>query len=390
MKFKIRHVILAAANSAVLITAAVMTAVGGSMAKSQKYNYAAGKWGGENGNYTQMSCFFSGDSGFSTDSVNGVRSNILSELQTVSVSAEAGKTLVPDAYSASLGICQVTSNTKSRTEADITAVGGDFFLFRDFELLDGVYFTKDDTMQDGAVIDRNLAWALYGSDKISGMDMYINGVKFYIAGVIDLPDTKPEKQCAGKASRAYISYDMADEISRGSSGVGKAAGYSGGTGADGGGMPDTAPGAAVEKVTCYECIIPNPVEGFAKNTVKKIFDEQYKGKVSIVSNTERFDPKKRAKAHKKLSSSVVRDNGVIYPYWENASRIVEYKLTRLYHIRKLILLIPLLTLLWIAFRLVCLWRRKKYGIKKFLSFKLSRLSYNIRRLLSRRKKTDSE
>lgn len=68
-------------------------------------------------------------------------------------------------------------------------------------------------MQDGAVIDKNLAWALYGSEKVSGMNIYINGVKFYIAGVIDLPETEAEKKTAGSSPKAYISYDMASQVS---------------------------------------------------------------------------------------------------------------------------------------------------------------------------------
>ena len=57
LKFKIRHIILAAANAAALAGMLVMTAAGGNMARSQKYNYAASEWGGKKGNYTQMSCF---------------------------------------------------------------------------------------------------------------------------------------------------------------------------------------------------------------------------------------------------------------------------------------------------------------------------------------------
>ncbi len=375
LRIKIRHIILASANAAALISAAVMTAVGSSMAKSQKYNYTASEWGGKKGDYAQMSCFFSESAGFSVDSLNSVRSMMLSELQTVAVVPEEGKTLVPDAYSTSLGGFQVSSDINRNTSAEITVVGGDFFYFRDFELLDGSFFTMDDLMQDGAVIDRTLAWSLYGSENIAGMDMYINGVKFYIAGVIDLPDTKPEKQCAGKEMRAYISYDMADEVS---GGLGTST-FSGGNM-----TPDEA-SAAFTEITCYECILPNPVDSFAKNTMEKIFGQQYGGKVDIVSNSNRFDPKKRAKAYKKLSSSVVQDNGVIYPYWENASRIVEYKLTRLYHGRKLILLIPILTLVWILLRLIILWRRKKPKLKRYLSLKLDRLRYRIRGVFHRKK-----
>lgn len=381
MKFriKIRRIILASVNAAALIAAAVMTAAGSSMAKSQKYNYAASEWGGENGNYSQMSCFFSENAGFTADSLNSVRSMILSELQTVSVAPEDGKTLVPDAYSAPVGDFQISSDISRHTSAEITAVGGDFFLFRDFRLLDGVYFTKDDLMQDGAVIDRELAWSLYGSENIAGMSMYINDVKFYIAGVIDSPDTKAEKQCAGKTMRAYISYDMADEISRTSAGMG----MGGNTSPDGGTQP-----IAFTKITCYECIIPNPVDGFAKNTMERIFGMQYDGKVDIVSNSNRFGSKKRAKAYRKLSRSVVQDDGIIYPYWENASRIVEYKLSRLYHGRKLILVIPFLTLGWILLRIILFVRSKKPKVKRYISLKADRLCYRMRGIFRRRKKKE--
>lgn len=375
LKIKIRYIILASVNSASLISAAVMTAVGSSMAKSQEYNYTASEWGGKKGNYAQMSCFFSESAGFSVDSLNSVRSVMLSELQTVAVVPEEGKTLVPDAYSAPLGNCQVSSDINRNTSAEITAVGGDFFYFRDFELLDGSFFTMDDLMQDGAVIDRNLAWSLYGSENIAGMAMYINGIKFYIAGVIELPDTKPEKQCAGKEMRAYISYDMADEV----------LGEIGDSSFSGENMPPDKASGNFTEITCYECILPNPVDSFAKNTIEKIFGQQYSGKVDIVSNSDRFDSGKLAKTYKKLSSSVVQDNGVIYPYWENASRIVEYKLTRLYHGRKLVLVIPLLTLLWIVFRLICLWRRKKPKLKRYLSRRLDRFRCWIRGIFHRKK-----
>ena len=45
--------------------------------------------------------------------------------------------------------------------------------------------------QDGAVIDKELAWSLYGSVNVAGMSIYLNDVKLYISGVIDNPRTKP-------------------------------------------------------------------------------------------------------------------------------------------------------------------------------------------------------
>lgn len=373
IKFKIRYIIIAAINLLTIVSAIVLTTVGSSMAKSQSYNYAAERWGGKKGDYSQISSFFSNDSGFTTESVAAVRSQILGELKNISITPEEGKTLVPDAYSAPIGSVTVRCDISGRSEAELTAVGGDFFAFRNFTLLDGSFFSKDDIMQDGAVIDKNLAWALYGSEKVSGMNIYINGVKFYIAGVIDLPETEAEKKTAGSSPKAYISYDMASQVSTDSK-------FS----------PDNPDGAAdsgFKRVSCYECIIPNPVENFAYTTVKSILSEPYKGMVSIVNNSERFEPKKRAKAFKKLSDLAVRKDSVIYPYWENASRVVEFKLSYIYSARKWLFAVPILTALWLAFLGLRFLRRKKQHIKNAVGRFFDKIRSSLRHKIHKNAKT---
>lgn len=373
IKFKIRYIIIAAINLLTIVSAIVLTAVGSSMAKSQSYNYAAERWGGKKGDYSQISSFFSNDSGFTTESVSAVRSQILGELKNISITPEEGKTLVPDAYSAPIGSVTVRCDISGRSEAELTAVGGDFFAFRNFTLLDGSFFSKDDIMQDGAVIDKNLAWVLYGSEKVSGMNIYINGVKFYIAGVIDLPETEAEKKTAGSSPKAYISYDMASQVNT-----------------DSKVSPDNPDGAAdsgFKRVSCYECIIPNPVENFAYTTVKSILNEPYKGMVSIVNNSERFEPKKRAKAFKKLSDLAVRKDSVIYPYWENASRVVEFKLSYIYSARKWLFAVPMLTALWLAFLGLRFLRRKKQHIKNAVGRFFDKIRSSLRHKIHKNAKT---
>ena len=119
------------------------------------------------------------------------------------------------------------------------------------------------------------------------------------------------------------------------------------------------------KVTCYECISPEPVENFAYNAVKKaLWRQLYKGKISIVNNTERFTPKKRVKALKKLGDSVVAKDGIVYPFWENASRMVEVKLSFIYGGRRLLLAIPLITLIWLIIVAYRAFMRKKEGLRR--------------------------
>ena len=358
---------LAAANVVSIGAWGILTAVGSSGAHSQSGNYAAQRWDSEGG-HTQLSCFFTEDSGFNTDSVPFIKQSLTDKLKNVGIVAENGQKLIPEAYSAEAGQMSIRCDRTGRSEALVTAVGGDFFLFRDFKLLDGSFFSDDDLMQDGAVIDRNLAWELYGSEDIAGMNIYINGVKFYISGVIQLPDTKQEKKTAGDFSRAYISYDGLELI--------KGSAYE---------ESDNS----LKKVSCYECVVPNPVENFAYNALNEYFGGGYSYSSVLVNNTERFEPSKLAKKYKKLSEYAISDKPMVYPYWENASRITEFRLAGVYYFRRLTYIIPILTLL---FLIVLGWRaggrlRKKVTSK--LGDSVTKVLYR-RSILREQKKEQKE
>ena len=367
---KKRYIAAAVVNAAVLAAMAVLTAVGSSMAKTQSSNMAARRWGGDE-DFTQMSCFFSEDAGFSTNNLSGVYGQMLAELKTASVEPEDGKKLIPQAYSTPLGKQLVTCDITGRSDADVTVAGGDFFLFHDFRLLNGSYFRSEDTMQDGAVIDKTLAWRLYGSTDIAGKNIYINNVKLYVSGVIDVPDSSAEEKCIGDLPKAYISYETAGKLS--SPNISPASGAR--DAMDDFPMEDDlSPSAAkFTRITCYECILPEPVSSFAENTTEKIFSEAYRGKIDIVNNTERFEPKKRAKAFGKLYKSVIKDSAVCYPFWENASRIVEFRLSCIYGVRRLLMIIPVVTGLWLLVKGYLLFRRKKHLIRRKISALAGRL-----------------
>lgn len=337
MNFKKIFYAAAAAANAVSITAGIiLTAMGSSLARSQEYNYAAEKWD-PSGGYSQISCFLSDSSGLNTDNITSLTSGLMTSLQDISVSQnDKGQKLIPQAYSASAGQMTVRSDkTTGRSEAELTAVGGDFFFFRDFTLLDGSYFSESDIMQDGAVIDRKLSWALYGSDKTAGMSIYIDDIKFYIAGVIDDPQDKLEKRTAGDTPRAYVSYEATSLLSLNDK--------------KSSGDPDSSEPEAegIKKISCFECLMPNPVKNFAYNTVKEAFESSYPKMYRIVDNSSRFEPSVRAKAFKKLSNYAISDSSAVYPYWENASRIAEFKLSNIYFYRRLTYIIPILTGLWL-------------------------------------------
>ena len=370
MKPKSKAILIAAAglNAVSLAGALVLTIAGHSIAGSLSYNNSALRWD-RSGRSSQVSCFLSDDSGFDTDDVNGLRADLSSALKNISGDGE-GSMHFTDAYSTPAGTAQIKSDINGKSDAVLTAVGGDFFYFRNFQLLSGAYFSDKDLMQDGAVIDRSLAWALYGSENVAGQNIYINDVKFYIAGVIDDPKSEYEKKTAGSTPRAYISYDGAQQLN----GSANAASpdYDSTMGND-------APVHTADKINCYECIASEPVDNFTYNTLKKYFKSSYSGKFTIVNNTKRFQPAVRAKAYKNLPELAVKKDTVICPYWENASRIADFKLSNIYHRRRIYLVIP-------AISAVCLLiaaakAAKKYGLKLIsaVNDKITKILYNRRK-----------
>ncbi len=358
MKLKInkRVATVAAVNLASLIGFAAFMLSGSAKSQNLQYNYAAQRWRSSQSDmdYSQISVFFSDNSGFSSESLGSARAGLENALLGVSVSAEEGQKLVPCAYSASAGQATVEGTLVGKSEAEITAVGGDFFLFRNFTLLDGAFISDNDIMQDGAVIDRDLAWTLYGSYDIAGMNLTINGTQFYIAGVIDTLATEEEIKCAGELPRAYISYKGASELSIVDENV-----FMYG---DVDGENTDMPSENFSRINCYEVIVPNPVENFAYNAVK---DNMLGWECSVVCNTGRFDAFKRLKALKKIPLRMIDDNGIYYPYWENASRVTECKLSFIYLGAAICLVIPLITLLMAAMCGIKLLKKLKRGGIRF-------------------------
>jgi hypothetical protein len=364
-RFKTAHIVIAAVNAVAVAGALVLTAMGSSAARSQSYNYAAERWKGESKDtYAQLSCFFSDDAGFNKSAVKDLKGQIYGKLEEISVVPENGKTLILDACSTDVGEYELICDSVGKSEAELTAVSGDFFFFHDFQLLSGSFFDDEDIMHDGVVIDEQLAWNLYGGNDIIGMNIYINNVKLFVSGVIKVPETDPEQRCIGDMPKAYVSYDVAEMLKGDNSSEFE--------------MELGMSTAAFDKVTCYECIAPDPIDNFAYSTIDKIVGETYKEKVSVVNNTKRFSPDVRLKAFKKIDDYAIRKDKVVYPFWENASRIVEVKLSMMYGIRRYFLAVPVLTLIWLAIKVFILYERKKAGMKKafrkFISDKWESLS----------------
>lgn len=361
MKFRIRklHAVIAGINAASIAGALVLTGIGGVSARSQHYNNAAERWDSEGGS-TQVSCFFSDDAGMNKDGVMSLRSALTKSLEDVSMISEDGRSLFTDAYSTPGGSGRAVGANKAQSETEITIVGGDFFFFHDLRLLSGCYFSDSDIMQDGVVIDRELAWKLYSSDNVAGQEIYINDTRFFISGVVDTPSTKAEKECISDTPKVYISYG--------------GAGYLGLASGEDPLKEEGSGESEFNKVTVYECAAPDPVENYVYNSLKESVESYGDGKAEIIDNTHRFKPSVLAKKFRKRWKYAVRDSKVIYPWWENASRITEYKLSPLYFFRRLLYAPPVLTVLWILY---LVWRFISRNKVAFISAVVDKI-YQIR------------
>ncbi len=260
--------------------------------------------GGSDMGFAQIGCYLTEADALEEAAIYTFRSTLNTQMTEASIVAPEDGSLYRDAYSA-IGDISVSTDFGSATVKTI-GVGGDFFLFHPLYLRSGSYISDDDFMQDRVVLDEELAWKLFGSFDVTGMSVNINGVPYQVAGVV-----KREKDFATTA--AYV---------------------------DGAGMfmcYDAFYSVTQEKITSYEIVLPNLVSGFGLKIVQDNFPI---GTGDIVENSSRYSIGSLIKVVGNFGKRSMRENGVIYPYWENAVRLTEDYLALLMVIMGLLLIYP--------------------------------------------------
>ena len=249
---------------------------------------AAQAWRGESEmRFAQLSVFLPNDGLATQDDVRTFRQALDSALVTASLEAPEGGSLYDDAYSGTASLT-VENGTKSVSVKTI-GVGGDFFLFHPLRLLSGSYLTADDFMRDRVVLDENLAWALFGSSDVTGMSVTINGLQYPIAGVVAREDDFATKKAYTDDVGMFMCYEAMNAISE-------------------------------TKLSCYELVAPNMVSGFAYGLVEQNFKPA--GGV-IVENSKRFSTFSLISVLLNFDARTMNEQGILYPYWENAARVCE-------------------------------------------------------------------
>ena len=299
---------------------------------------AADVWrGNSDERFAQVSAFLPVDGKLTLDSVRSFRMTLEEQFVQNSMEAPEGGKLYTDAYS---GRTSLSASGTSPGKLTVTAigVGGDFFLFHPLPLLSGSYLTAEDYMADRVVLDAQTAFTLFGSSDVAGMEVTIGGKTFPVAGVVDRESdfastaalattanaSSSSSGSSGSQAMIFMSYDALNALSE---------------------LP----------IDCYEIVLPDPVSGFAKGLVADNFPI---GSGAVMQNTGRFSLTSLISVIGSFGKRVMTTSGVVYPYWENAARMLESYAALYLVLAALLALMPAVCLVIVLVRFVTSQTRK--------------------------------
>ena len=320
---KRRLIITALIHAGVLLLLAAACLIARSaMASAQQSQKQAERWAGESGRpFVQFSCLFTRDGRKDLESIYELRQKYRDKFSEADLEGDP-ETLYCDAWSTT-GSVRVDS-VHGYAQASVTAVGGSFFDFHPLPLRSGSYLRQSDLMKDRVMLDEMLAWILFGSPDVAGMEVEIGGLPYQIAGVVSRETDKATGKFAEAGPMLYIPYETWLKIS------------------DGG-------------IDCYEAVLPEPVEGFAQALLEENFPV---GDGILQRNTDRYTLGASLRMMRAFGTRGARTSPAVLPYWENAARYVEDWCTLLAFLALLLLIFPALCALgafvwgWILLRKV--------------------------------------
>lgn len=288
----------------------------------------AQRWSAE-GDAAQISAFYAEDAVEDETYFKGIGQSVEKALQTASI--------VSDNENARLWIDAVSKNgkvtlTTSRGSMEVNALGvsGEFFQFHPQKLLYGSLFSQDSMMQDGIVIDEDIAWQLFGSSNVAGMQVMIGQVPHFITGVIERADGRLERAAGLEKPVCYTSLESLQKYGKVTGGF------------------------------TYEIVMPNPIKNFAYTTMQTAIGAENEN-VILIENSTRF--------HMLPLFGILRDFGirsmsfkdVIYPYWENIARGQEDILALLLLLKCILLILPSI---FVITTIIYLWKNRTWHVKQ--------------------------
>ena len=286
--------------------------------------------------FAQITVFVPESANFTVDNVMYFRYKLEKKLTENSIETSEGKRNYFDAYSSERDSNIATDNKNSPSK--VIYIGGDYSKFHtEFENMPDI--TKD-LNHDRVLLSRSAAWKLYGGSSLYDFPVKIDGDSYLVSAVFD--------DYTGQTYEEY--YENAPPVV-----------------ADIQRVPDTP-------ITCYEIVLVNPVNEFAKNRVKECLDFDESTYV-LVENSSRFG---FVNLYKKIPTLLnYNENvpvGVSLPPYEIAARKAEKILTFLVLLFTIFIAYPAL---WVVIYIIKGIRFVKRLFDKFIIDKIKdKLSYS--------------
>ena len=353
--FDKKRIKLLIAAGASLLLALIVTLVCVKITGKQSAQEAAARWSNDE-SFSQVSVFLSELSGFDEKMAKNADFSIISSLSMDSLyEASEEKRSFVSAYCAK-GQVRLESSLSNGSFAAY-GVSGDFFLFHPFDLISGSFFDSNYVMDDLIIIDKEVAWNLFGSTDVVGQVVNVGNRPHVVCGVINRNRGKINDLAGNSVPTVYLSYNSLMKFGTGT------------------------------YISTYEALLPNPVSGYALETVKKgvaVSEDSFE----IVENTGRFHWTKLLKNVKNFGTRGMNAKAVVYPFWENVARGTEDYLTPITVLAFLLFLFPCGILLYILGRM---WKRRPIhfsDIKGF--FEKKRDEYYIKKQNKRKKESEAQ
>ena len=249
---------------------------------------AAERWRGDSEErFAQVSVFLPVDQKISEDEVRTFHQTMDAAMIAASLEAPEGGSLWQDAYCGTNTVS--LSGPAGKASVKTYGVCGDWLLFHPLTLLSGSYISERDFAQDRVVLDENLAWQLFGSSDVAGMEVTIGTRTYPVAGVVRLENDKATKKAQTESAVLFMSYETLNA------------------------MQET-------KIDTYEIVMPNPISGYALSVMQEKFPVTTG---ATVENSNRYSALSLAKIVLDYGKRSMNTRAVIYPYWENAARLTE-------------------------------------------------------------------
>lgn len=345
-KWNSRWIVLLLANGVLLAAFLIVSIAAHGPVKRLYSQREAQRWQTKKKPYAQVSAFISPEQNMQEEGITGIRSALMEKLSKDAYNEAEGNARVwVDGYS---GECH-TSVRKDTNTLSVTAVGvgGDFFQFHPSRLLSGSYISGDDLNHDRIVVDQGFAWAMFGSNDIVGMQVWMGDHICVIAGVVAVEEDSLTQTAYGNGNRIYMLYDELKLL-----------------------QEDL-------KITCYEAVLPNPISNYACNALKSacgLTDEAEESlsknenplnfdTIEVIENSNRYETMTLLSNRKGLRLRSMRANSIGYPYWENVARVVEEQQMSLLAVRLLLLLLPCITLIWFLHHL---WTHRSWTARDLM------------------------